>query len=137
MNEPVFCRLSAFRSSETPARYREWVETNRRRVHDATGGRVGYVHIPDMGARGYAEFHRGYLAEVAETVHGERGGLERALNFYRRAWLLNRSQEHPDNRANLDLNIGNILGQATGHSSGNGIHNSLFLLFLRTCMRFR
>ncbi len=50
--------------AEMPARYREWVEANRRRVHEATGERVGYVHIPDMGARGYAEFHRGYLAEV-------------------------------------------------------------------------
>ncbi|HJW84296.1 MAG TPA: PDZ domain-containing protein, partial [Anaerolineae bacterium] len=50
--------------SEFPARYREWVERNRQRVHAATGGRVGYVHVPDMGARGYAEFHRGYLAEV-------------------------------------------------------------------------
>jgi CHAT domain-containing protein len=51
---------------------------------------------------------RGYLAETAETVHGERGGLERALSLYRRAWLLNRSRENPENRANLDLNIGNI-----------------------------
>jgi tricorn protease len=50
--------------SEVEARYREWVEGNRRRVHEATDGRVGYVHIPDMGPRGYAEFHRGYLAEV-------------------------------------------------------------------------
>ena len=50
--------------SEFPAHYREWVERNRQRVHAATGGRVGYVHIPDMGAHGYAEFHRGYLAEV-------------------------------------------------------------------------
>lgn len=50
--------------SEFPARYREWVETNRKLVHEATGGRVGYVHIPDMGAHGYAEFHRLYLAEV-------------------------------------------------------------------------
>ncbi len=49
---------------ERPARYREWVETNRARVHEASGGRVGYVHVPDMGPRGYAEFHRSYLAEV-------------------------------------------------------------------------
>jgi tricorn protease len=55
--------------SEAPARYREWVETNRRTVHEATGGRIGYVHIPDMGPRGYAEFHRLYLSEV------ERDGL--------------------------------------------------------------
>jgi tricorn protease len=51
--------------SEFSARYREWVEANRRHVHEATGGRIGYVHIPDMGAHGYAEFHRLYLAEVA------------------------------------------------------------------------
>ncbi len=51
-------------ASEGPLRYRDWVEANRAAVHEATGGRVGYVHIPDMGPRGYAEFHRGYLAEV-------------------------------------------------------------------------
>ncbi len=51
---------------------------------------------------------RGYIAEVMETVQGERGGLERAMQFYRRAWLLNRGRENPENRANLDLNIGNI-----------------------------
>jgi tricorn protease len=50
-------------SSERPARYRDWVETNRRKVREATQGRVGYVHIPDMGSNGYAEFHRAYLAE--------------------------------------------------------------------------
>jgi len=52
-------------ASEAPLRYRDWVEANRRYVHQKSGGKVGYVHIPDMGARGYAEFHRLYLAEVA------------------------------------------------------------------------
>ncbi|NEO99836.1 MAG: peptidase [Symploca sp. SIO2E9] len=51
-------------SSETPARYREWVENNHQQVAQATNNRVGYVHIPDMGAYGYAEFHRYYFAEV-------------------------------------------------------------------------
>jgi tricorn protease len=50
--------------SEFPARYRQWVEANRAKVHAATGGKIGYVHIPDMGAGGYAEFHRYYLAEI-------------------------------------------------------------------------
>ncbi len=50
-------------SDERAARYRDWVEAKRRAVHDATGGRVGYVHIPDMGPNGYAEFHRGFLVE--------------------------------------------------------------------------
>ena len=50
---------------EHELRYREWVSNNRRYVHEKTDGKVGYVHIPDMGRRGYAEFHRGYLAEVS------------------------------------------------------------------------
>lgn len=50
--------------NETPARYREWVQNNRDKVHEQTDGRAGYVHVPDMGAEGYAEFHRYYLAEV-------------------------------------------------------------------------
>lgn len=48
---------------DRPALYRDWVEDRRRVVHEATAGRVGYLHIPDMGANGYAEFHRGYLVE--------------------------------------------------------------------------
>lgn len=50
--------------NEYAARYREWVTARRAAVHAATGGRVGYIHIPNMGPAGYAEFHRGFLAEV-------------------------------------------------------------------------
>jgi tricorn protease len=49
---------------ETPLRYRQWVEANRDYVHDKTAGRCGYVHVPNMGPIGYAEFHRYFLAEV-------------------------------------------------------------------------
>ncbi len=51
-------------AGESILHYREWVNHNRETVHQASGGRVGYVHIPDMGSHGYAEFHRGYLAEL-------------------------------------------------------------------------
>jgi tricorn protease len=49
--------------SEAQARYREWVEHNHQLVQAATDGRVGYVHVPDMGPEGYSEFHRYYFAE--------------------------------------------------------------------------
>ncbi len=62
---------------ETKARYREWVETNRHYVAQKTKGRVGYLHVPDMGASGYAEFHRYYLAE------SEREGLIIDVRFNR------------------------------------------------------
>lgn len=47
-----------------PGRYRDWVEANRRRVHEATRDRVGYLHVPDMGPAGFAEFHRYFLVEA-------------------------------------------------------------------------
>ncbi|RMG17542.1 MAG: peptidase, partial [Deltaproteobacteria bacterium] len=49
---------------ERPLRYRAWVEANRRLVHARSGGRVGYLHVPDMGPAGYAEFHRYFLVEA-------------------------------------------------------------------------
>ncbi|MFW5786481.1 MAG: S41 family peptidase [bacterium] len=51
-------------ASEFPVRYRDWVEKNRRRVHEATNGKVGYIHVPNMIAEGYAEFHRSFLPEI-------------------------------------------------------------------------
>ncbi len=48
---------------EQPARYREWVENNRRIVHEKSDGQVGYIHIPNMMGGGFAEFHRGFLTE--------------------------------------------------------------------------
>ncbi|MBI5368119.1 MAG: PDZ domain-containing protein [Planctomycetes bacterium] len=49
---------------EQGLRYRDWVEANRARVHAETDGRVGYVHVPDMGPLGYSEFHRYFATEV-------------------------------------------------------------------------
>jgi tricorn protease len=69
---------------EQPLRYREWVEDRRAYVHDATDGRVGYIHLPDMGTVGYAEFHRSYLRELPRDalvidVRNNRGGFVSAL----------------------------------------------------------
>jgi tricorn protease len=50
--------------SEMLARYREWVEKNRAYVHRESGGRVGYLHIPNMMAWGFSEFFRLHATEV-------------------------------------------------------------------------
>ncbi|HTX58053.1 MAG TPA: PDZ domain-containing protein, partial [Verrucomicrobiae bacterium] len=65
--------------NEGALRYRAWVEENRRIVHERTGGRIGYLHIPDMGPWGFSEFHRGYLSEfdrkgLIVDVRYNRGG---------------------------------------------------------------
>ncbi|HEY0494724.1 MAG TPA: S41 family peptidase, partial [Kutzneria sp.] len=51
-------------ASESAARYRDWVAANRAAVKELSGGRLGYVHVPDMNAGGYAEFVRGFLTEL-------------------------------------------------------------------------
>ena len=43
--------------------YREWVEKNKKYVHEISKGKLGYVHIPDMGPFGYAEFYKHFIAE--------------------------------------------------------------------------
>ena len=50
-------------ADEKHLRYREWVEKNREYVHKKTGEKVGYIHIPDMGFNGFAEFTRQYPIE--------------------------------------------------------------------------
>jgi len=53
--------------SENSLRYRDWVEANRRWVHQQSDGRLGYVHVPNMGPLGFSEFHRGYFSEVRKA----------------------------------------------------------------------
>lgn len=47
--------------NEANLRYAEWVEANRRYVEQKSGGRIGYMHVPDVGTSGIAEFIRGIL----------------------------------------------------------------------------
>lgn len=62
---------------EVPARYRAWVEGRRRWVHAESGGRVGYLHLPDMMSAGFAEFHRYFIPEC------DRAGLVVDLRYNR------------------------------------------------------
>jgi tricorn protease len=66
-------------ADDVPVYYRQWVEKNRAWVHERSGGRVGYFHVPDMQAAGFAEFHR-YFGNECERdalivdVRYNRGG---------------------------------------------------------------
>ncbi|HVE57029.1 MAG TPA: S41 family peptidase [Pyrinomonadaceae bacterium] len=44
--------------------YLEWITENRNRVSQMTNGRVGYIHIPDMGAAGIREFIKWYYPQL-------------------------------------------------------------------------
>jgi len=49
-------------ASEWPIRYREWVEGRRAYVQAASGGTIGYLHLPDMMQPGLIEFARAFYA---------------------------------------------------------------------------
>ena len=45
-----------------------WIEDNRRKVDELTGGRVAYVYLPDTYAGGYTNFNRYYFAQVGKDA---------------------------------------------------------------------
>ncbi|MBC2907147.1 S41 family peptidase [Streptomyces cupreus] len=66
-------------SDEEPLRYHDWVAGRRAYVHERSGGRLGYLHVPDMQAPGWAQIHRDLRVEVAREglvvdVRENRGG---------------------------------------------------------------
>ncbi|MEU9991972.1 S41 family peptidase [Streptomyces sp. NPDC048045] len=66
-------------ADEAPLRYHAWVAGRRAHVHRASGGRLGYLHVPDMQAPGWAQIHRDLRVEVAREglvvdVRANRGG---------------------------------------------------------------
>lgn len=54
--------------SESPLRNYEWIEGNRHKVEEMTGGRVAYVYLPDTAARGYSNFNRYYFSQVGKEA---------------------------------------------------------------------
>ncbi len=51
-------------ANESELRYFNWVEENRQKVDKATDGKVGYVHIPDMGGNGLNWFTKQYFPQI-------------------------------------------------------------------------
>lgn len=50
-------------ADEANLRYIEWVEANRRKVAELSGGRIGYLHVPDTSTAGMIEFVKGYYSQ--------------------------------------------------------------------------
>ncbi|MEV5728945.1 S41 family peptidase [Streptomyces pharetrae] len=66
-------------ADEEPLRYHAWVADRRAYVRERSGGRLGYLHVPDMQAPGWAQIHRDLRVEVAREglivdVRENRGG---------------------------------------------------------------
>lgn len=64
---------------ERPLRYQDWVAKRRAVVREMSGGECGYLHIPDLGGSGWAQFNRDLRMEVSRPslivdVRGNAGG---------------------------------------------------------------
>jgi tricorn protease len=83
-------------ASEAALRNREWMEGNRRKVDELSGGRLAYIYLPDTGGGGYTNFNRYYFSQVDKegAVLDERfNGGGTAANYiidYMRRPLMNK-----------------------------------------------
>jgi tricorn protease len=66
-------------ADEEALRYHAWVADRRAYVHERSAGALGYLHVPDMVANGWAQVHRDLRTEMAREglvvdVRENRGG---------------------------------------------------------------
>ena len=80
--------------TESALRLWAWIEGNRKRVEQATGGRVAYVYMPDTANGGFTFFNRMYFAQTDKEalILDERsnGGGQAAnyiIDVLSRKWL--------------------------------------------------
>jgi tricorn protease len=87
-------------TTERGLRYREWVAQRREYVAKASHGRLGYVHMPDMGAASLAQLYVDLDADniahdgVVIDVRNNNGGFVNAyaLDVFSRQHYLNMTQ---------------------------------------------
>ncbi|MDG2291459.1 MAG: PDZ domain-containing protein [Phycisphaerales bacterium] len=49
-------------------RYRAWIEQNRAYVDEASGGRVGYIYVPDTGVNGQNDLYRQFYGQSGKDA---------------------------------------------------------------------
>jgi tricorn protease len=71
-------------ASERALRNWAWVEGNRKRVEEASDGRVGYVYLPNTGGGGFTYFNRMFFAQSdkkAMIIDERQNGGGQAANY--------------------------------------------------------
>jgi tricorn protease len=124
-------RTVAFRpiTDEGNLIYLDWINTNRQKVADATKNRVGYIHIPDMGANGIREFIKWYYPQIRKEalivdVRANGGGnVSRMLieRLRRKILALNYSRTNDDANTYPDGVFGGpMVALLDGNSASDG-----------------
>ena len=71
-------------SNENNLRNWHWVESNRKKVEELSGGKVGYVYLPNTASGGFTYFNRMFFAQTdkqAMIVDDRRNGGGQAANY--------------------------------------------------------
>ena len=63
-------------ANERGLRYLAWIEDNRRLVDRLSGGKLGYVYLPDTEYGGFTNFNRYFFAQVGKARHHPRRALQ-------------------------------------------------------------
>jgi len=81
-------------TNESNLIYFNWVDRNRKLVNSLSGGRIGYLHVPDMGAPGIYEFIKYYYSQlnkealiVDERANGGGNVSRMLIERLARKWL--------------------------------------------------
>ncbi|HEV8484721.1 MAG TPA: PDZ domain-containing protein [Blastocatellia bacterium] len=81
-----------------------WIEDNRRKVDQASGGKLAYVYLPDTAGGGYTNFNRYYFAQldkdgavIDERFNGGGSAADYIVDFLRKPvmsyWAVREGQE--------------------------------------------
>jgi tricorn protease len=80
--------------SEAALRNLAWIEDNRRKVDQLSGGRLAYVYLPNTGGPGYINFNRYYFSQVGregavidERFNGGGSVADYMIDFLKRPLL--------------------------------------------------
>ena len=76
-------------ANESSLRQRDWMENNRRKVEELSGGKLAYVYLPNTAIAGFTNFNRYYFAQNAKqgAVIDERFNGGGAIADYIVDWL--------------------------------------------------
>ena len=95
--QPQGARIESLQpiASEQKLFYLEWLTRNRQRVEQRSGGKLGYVHLPDMGQDGIREFIKQYYPQrdrlglvIEDRSNGGGNVSQMVLNRLQRQLLL-------------------------------------------------
>ena len=100
--------------NETALRNRDWVEGNRRKVDELSGGKLAYVYLPDTATGGYTYFNRYFFAQVGkqgavldERFNGGGSAADYVIEYLqRKVWNYWLTREGAD----FDTPVGGIFG---------------------------